>query len=266
MTNRLLRILLIPPLWLLLTLFLCSAGVAADTQKPRVLQLATESWPPYVYECGDKACGMDVELATRVLAKLGYQVQIHFVPWPRAQVQLKAGEVDAILDISKGKSNERASFLLFPKEELSTTSNSLFYRKSEPFVFSGLSSLRGKRVAVVRGYNYSANFMSATYFSREPGINHEMNMKKLVRGRVDLALMDTAVGLYLIRTLHLDEQIGMDATRFASGQLYLAFAIRPELEELMANFERELIAYKKTAEYQQLLVRYGLTSGHDGVR
>lgn len=266
MANRLIRMLCVLPQWLFLALFLCSMVGAANTPKPGVLRLVTESWPPYAYECDGKACGMDVEMVSQVLSRLGYQVQVQFVPWPRALSQLQVGKADAILDISKGERNERERFLLFPKEALSTSSSALFYRKSEPFTFTGLSSLAGKRVAVVRGYNYSANFMSATHFSRESGVSHEQNMKKLARGRVDLALMDSAVGLHLIRSLNLEAQIAVDATRFVSGQLYLAFAIRPELTELVADFERELIAYKQTVEYEQLLARYGLISGQDGAR
>ncbi len=201
---------------------------------------------------------MDVELVSHVLHALGYQVHIRFVPWPRALALIQAGEADAILDASKGESNERLRSFVFPREPLSISSSSLFYRKSEPFAYENLASLSGKRVAVVRGYNYSANFMSADYFSRDPGVSHEQNMKKLVRGRVDLALIDTAVGLYLTRHLHLEEQIASDPMRFISGELYLAFAPKPELAGLVADFERELMLYKRTADYEQLLDRYGL--------
>lgn len=232
----------------------------------KVLRLVTESWPPFAYECESKPCGVDVELVVHVLATLGYEVQIQFVPWPRALARIQAGEADAILDISKGESNEREHYLLFPGEPLSISSNSLFYRKSEPFVYEGLTSLRGKRVAVVRGYNYSSNFMSATFFSRDPGVSHEQNMKKLVRGRVDLALMDTAVGIHLIRTLHVEDQIAQDPTLFISGKLYLAFASRPEYANLVSGFERELIAFKQTADYEKLLQRYGLSPEQQGIQ
>lgn len=266
--------------WILLNLFFVPIGVVtavelqttdssiAMTEQPaqhKVLRLVSESWPPFAYECDSKACGVDVELVAHVLAKLGYQVQIQFVPWSRALARIQAGEADAILDVSKGESNEREEFLLFPGEPLSISSNSLFYRKSEPFFYEGLTSLRGKRVAIVRGYHYSANFMSATFFSRDLGGNHEQNMKKLVRERVDLALMDTAVGIHLIRTLNVEDQIAKDPTLFTSGKLYLAFASRPEYANLVSGFERELIAFKRTVEYEKLLLRYGLSAEQQGI-
>lgn len=267
--------------WILLALSSMPIGVVmavglqttdssiAMTEQPAqhmVLRLVSESWPPFAYECDSKACGVDVELVAHVLAKLGYQIQIQFVPWPRALARIQAGEADAILDISKGESNEREHSLLFPSEPLSISSHSLFYRKSEPFVYEGLTSLRGKRVAVVRGYNYSANFMSAAFFSRDPGVGHEQNMKKLVRGRVDLALMDTAVGIHLIRTLDVEDQIAKDPTLFISGKLYLAFASRPEYANLVSGFERELIAFKRTVDYEKLLLRYGLSPEQEGMQ
>lgn len=265
MASRFVRLLHAPRAWLLLML-LWSSVAAVAVEPLKTLRLVTESWPPYAYDCAGKACGMDVEVAMLVLARLGYEAKIQFVPWPRAQAQLQAGKADAILDISKGEINERESFLRFPAEPLSTSSSSLFYRKAEPFTYQGLASLRGKRVAVVRGYNYSANFMSATHFFRESGVSHEQNMKKLARGRVDLALMDTAVGFYLIHMLRLEGAIACDPTRFVSAKLYLAFASRPELAELVADFDRELMAYKRTVDYQQLLARYGLTEGQEPVR
>jgi polar amino acid transport system substrate-binding protein len=281
MVYRPIKIACTPLLCGLLVLCLLFTGVVAATslqatdpatamtdQRPpyKVLRLVSESWPPFAYECDSKACGVDVELVAHVLATLGYQIQIQFVPWPRALARIQAGEADAILDISKGESNEREHSLLFPSEPLSISSHSLFYRKSEPFVYEGLTSLRGKRVAVVRGYNYSANFMSAAFFSRDPGVGHEQNMKKLVRGRVDLALMDTAVGIHLIRTLDVEDQIAKDPTLFISGKLYLAFASRPEYANLVSGFERELIAFKRTVDYEKLLLRYGLSPEQEGMQ
>ncbi len=281
MVYRPIKFVCAPLWWGLLALFFFFTGVVTATylqttdssvvmteQRPqdKVLRLVSESWPPFAYECDSKACGVDVELVSHILATLGYQVQIQFVPWPRALARIQSGEADAILDISKGESNEREDSLLFPSEPLSINSNSLFYRKSEPFVYDGLTSLRGKRVAVVRGYNYSANFMSATFFSRDPGVSHEQNMKKLVRGRVDLALMDTAVGIHLMRTLHVEDQVAKDPTLFMSGKLYLAFASRPEFVNLVSGFERELIAFKRTDDYEKLLLRYGLSPEQLGMQ
>ncbi len=70
MANRLIRMLCVLPPWLFLALFLCSMVGAANTPKPGVLRLVTESWPPYAYECDGKACGMDVEMVSQVLSRL----------------------------------------------------------------------------------------------------------------------------------------------------------------------------------------------------
>lgn len=231
----------------------------ASDLKAESLRIIAESWPPYAYELDGQAVGMDVELTRQILSQLGYTPSFEFYPWTRALAMIRNGQADAILDITKGEMNEREHYLHFPDTYLSTSNSTLFFRRDHPFSYEGLPSLRGKRVAVVRGYNYSPDFFSAPYFIRDQGNGHEQNLKKLHRGRVDLALLNTAVALYWARKMRIETDVDFDPTVLSGGKLYIAFAFRPKLAELSAQFGPALRQFKQGQSYRNLLLRYGLT-------
>jgi len=224
----------------------------------RELLVVSEAFAPYVFEERGQATGFDYDVSKAVLARMGHTLKLSFAPWRRALLMAQKGEVDALLDIGRGDQNEREDFLAFPDEALSGTRVTLFYLKRKPFRYEGLFSLAGKTVGTLAGYAYSPDFANAPYFQREPVETHEQNLRKLLRGHIDFAMLDTAVGIYTARQLGVAEQIGFEPVTISGGKLYIAFSRSRGHESLAREFGKALSAFKQSAEYRTLFARYGI--------
>lgn len=239
------------------TLLCCLCWQAAAAERPRLIA-AAESRPPFAFQRDGATQGVHYDICKAVLAKLGYDFELHFYPWQRVLNLAQSGGYRAVLGITKGDNNRREQFLDFPAEPLAVTQSTLFYRRDRPFVYEGIHSLAGKVVGVEDGYHYSPDIMHAPYIRREPVATPEQNIRKLLAGRVDLVLMDRAVGLYLAKMLGGAQLIAHDTNPITGGKVYLAFARQPNGGDLPRRFAVQLALFKQGAEYRAILLRYGL--------
>lgn len=244
--------------WLAALWFLMIALHGAGAAHGRELVIVSEAFAPYVFEQRGAPRGFDYEVSKAVLAKLGYTLTLQFAPWRRALVMAASNQVDGVLGIGRGNQNEREAFLAFPDEALSGSRVSLFFLKSKPFRYEGLFSLAGKTIGTLAGYTYSPDFASAPYFTREPVDTHEQNLRKLLRGHIDLALIDTAVGLYAAQQLGVAGEFAYEPHTISGGRQYIAFTRARGHEELAEAFSKALVAFKKTAEYRAIFKGYGI--------
>ncbi|GAA5173219.1 transporter substrate-binding domain-containing protein [Niveibacterium umoris] len=234
------------------------AALGSAAAQARELSVVAEAFAPYVFEERGQATGFDYDVSKAVLARMGHTLKLSFAPWKRALLMAQKGETDALLDIGRGDQNEREDFLAFPDEALSGTRVTLFYLKSKAFKYEGLFSLAGKTVGTLAGYAYSPDFANAPYFQREPVETHEQNLRKLLRGHIDFAMIDTAVGVYTARQLGVADQIAYEPVTISGGKLYIAFSRSRGLDALAREFSKTLRAFKQTAEYRAIFARYGI--------
>ena len=239
--------------WLVLLITLVSVNAHATT-----LTIVSESWPPYVYEEQGQMKGADYDITQHVLSKLGYTTQWHLMPWRRALYDTANGHADAVLDISP--TLERQEQYIYPSEPLSRSESVLFYNKLHPHPFSTLQDLSGLNIGVSAGYRYgNPAFIAADNFNRVPASSNETSMQMLMRGRVDMVIMNKRVGQFVINELGFQEQIAHHTTVVSGGPLFLAFQRRPDLAELATRFTASLRTFKHSSEYTQILRQYGLT-------
>ncbi|WP_374400462.1 substrate-binding periplasmic protein [Niveibacterium sp.] len=224
----------------------------------RELFVVSEAFAPYVFEDNGQPSGFDYEVSKAVLAQMGHTLKLGFMPWRRALLMAQKGEVDAVLGIGRGDQNEREDYLAFPDEALSASRTTLFYLSARPFRYQGLFSLAGKTVGTLSGYAYSPDFANAPYFQREAVETHSQNLRKLLRGHIDLAMMDTAVGIYTARQMGVSDQVRYEPASISGGKLYLAFSKVRGLGPLAPAFSKTLKAFKQTAEFQAIFLRYGV--------
>lgn len=237
-------------------LMLCaffSAAVPAGAAEPFII--VADSWPPYVYEESGVITGFDYEVSRAVLSKLGFSVELRLIPWARCLWMVSNGEADAILDASV--TPERRQTMLFPDEKISDSSSVLFYLKGRTYRYSGLGDLKGLRIGTIRGYMYSREIDEADWFVKEPVADIEQNIRKLLGGRIDLFISNRYVGEYSIRKAGAADRIDFLPKPVSGGELYLAFARTGRNVRLVKEFSEALRQFKKSAEFAQIMKRYG---------
>ncbi|RCL28950.1 amino acid ABC transporter substrate-binding protein [Pseudomonas sp. AFG_SD02_1510_Pfu_092] len=218
------------------------------------LRLVTDDWAPYVYQRDGQPAGIDYEVTSRVFERLGFEVEVQFLPWKRCLVMIEQGLADGILDIFQDES--RRPYLVYAAEPMSDVEFVLFQARARRHPVRQLNDLTGLTVGTSPGYAYGASFNEARHFRRESAPTHEANFGKLVLGRVDLAITDRRVGHYLLRHLGLHQQIEELPLVISRQPQYLGLVRKPGREALAQAFTEELRRFKQEPAFAAISNRY----------
>ncbi|WP_299298007.1 transporter substrate-binding domain-containing protein [uncultured Tateyamaria sp.] len=173
------------------------AGLFLGTQAAtaQTLNLAATEWPPfYGSELPDN--GFMTEIVVEAFDRAGYGTDVSFLPWKRAFEGSRDGKYDALFTMWYRE--EREEFFIF-SDPLPSNELVLLVRSGEGGSFEGYDKLKGKTVGVVRGYAAPPGFEEAGLDVSEARDDEE-NLRKLLRGRVDMALTDRIVAQHIINT------------------------------------------------------------------
>jgi len=167
----------------------CSSTLAAD----RTLNIAATEFPPY-YGKDLENNGFLTEIIREAFERVGYDIEIAFLPWKRAMEGTKQGKYDGLYSVWRRPEREEWSVFsdALPANELG------FYKqKSKNITFESFEDLKPYTIGVVRGYALPPGFEEAG-LKTVLANNDEINLRKLHLGRLDLVLIDRIMGKYII--------------------------------------------------------------------
>ncbi|MEH6628968.1 MAG: transporter substrate-binding domain-containing protein, partial [Motiliproteus sp.] len=247
----------------ILILLFSVAPLRAETQ----LSLATDDWPPYEFVDvrSGKLNGLSTEIIRAVFERMGLpEPEIELYPWARAEQEAFVGSVDGIYSITP--SPERLRHLLFPDEPLTTEQGVLFVRKDRVGLLQidSVDDLKRLNIGVVRGYAYSsALWMALDDFGNFSAVTQEEQLfQMLALKRFDAVVSYRNTGVGMVRRLSLSDQIEpYEGYVLFAHSFYLAFNRNKVKSDVVQAFSRQLVAFKKTGAYRQLLQKYLTT--HD---
>ena len=236
---------------------------------PKVVRLATLDWEPYI---GQKLPdqGYTAALIREAFKDQGWTVKIEFYPWARALHLARTGEVDGLMPEYFNSSRKNEFMYSFPFRGGPLV---LYQRKADAVAFStdpvkdqdrALRALKGKRFGVVRGYLNTPVFDAAFYLHKEEANDDATNLRKLVYGRIDFAVIDQRVAEYLIRTQYPDYAGKLEPMQppLAENPLYIAFSLKsPQHMAARAAFDRGLAHMQKDGRLDALYQHYILDPG-----
>ncbi len=164
------------PLLIGALLLCCMENVSAEPHKTVILKVATDK---------EKEGGALVELTIAAFARVGYGVEIHYLPWKRALEKSLAGDVDMVLGAYFTKERE---LLLAYSEPIGKLELCLVKRREDDIQFISLKALEPYRIGLIRGATVSPEFDLATrtYLNIEYVSRLEYNIRKLFNRRIDL--------------------------------------------------------------------------------
>ena len=148
------------------------------------------AWPPYAALADGVAVGMSVDIIREAARRAGLEVRFHELPWKRCLHQVKVGELDAVIDAAA-----RSEYLHGPTS-FSAYTNTFWVREDDPATGFELDAFRGKTVGLVNGYSYPDELLVDPPFEIDYSVDDDMNLRKLVGGRVDAVVAD------MVGTLH----------------------------------------------------------------
>jgi polar amino acid transport system substrate-binding protein len=220
------------------------------------LVVASCNFEPYFGE-SLKDGGPLVRLTRMALEKAGYEVEVKFLPWARVLKEGEAGKIDVIFGM--WRSPEREGWVAF-SEPLVDNEVGLYRRHGAAPTFTTLAELKGAGVPVgsVRGYVNPAAVQSSGVTLDESS-DDEANVKKLLAGRIQVALVDKGIGAYIATRLGkgqdlewvttLERKPLLDAVVKTSGK---------DWKKILADLNRELAALKAKGATAPILKEGGL--------
>lgn len=242
-----------------------SATVLADESVNNCsLSLGYDVWEPYQYvEVSGKVVGLDIELVTAVVEEMGCEVNYIQGTWVKSLEELRKGEVDMLLGASKTEAREQ--FALF-SDAYRMEEFSLYVRKGDEkhSAYQSIEEFIDNRssIGIVEGYYYgpSVSIMldgSATSKLFVSSIIGELNVARLLDQDIDGYLEDSFIGNSILRRKGLSEYIVAHGYTIQTGDIYVMFSKESVSPEQVANFNVALAKVKNSAEYAEMMKRYG---------
>ncbi len=163
-------------LCMMLLVFLtgCAGTQESEVEKELpVVTIGSDSYPPFNYLNEDGVpTGIDVELATEALKRMGYQAEFKYIEWEDKKNLVEAGEIDCIMGCfsMEGRLNDyrwAGSYMV---------SNQVVAVKSESDIRS-LADLADKRIAVQSTTKPEEIFMKRTD-TRIPKLSNLVSLEK----------------------------------------------------------------------------------------
>jgi len=237
---------------LCLSLVLLPLAVTAQ-----VLRLVADPWPPF----NDHTLlnnGVASDLVSSALSRAGYATEYAQVPWERAVRGLRRSDYDVL--INAWYTEERARFGHFSAPFLVNRIR-LLRRKGSAIKFEQLSDLYIQRIAVVRGYAYSAEFNGDPRLHKIGVGSFASAARMLQAKRVELTLEDEFVARYhFARELSgiRDELEFLPRPLSENGLHILIRRSHPDHQGIAEAFDRAIVAMRADGSYAAILQRHGL--------
>ncbi|UJJ30209.1 substrate-binding periplasmic protein [Halopseudomonas maritima] len=224
----------------LLGLCLCASPISA-------FELNTLEWPPYTSEALP-AQGQVPSLLRGALAQQNIPLKIRFLPWNRA-IKTAISEPETLGYFPEYRAPDLPCEY---SDSLGTSRLGLAHRSSEPLNWQQLSDLARYRIGVVSGYRNTPAFDQAVAdgaLQVEEATSDQLNLLKLLYGRLDLVVIDQAVMQYWLDT---SEELSSSAEQLAFAPrllgeltLHVCFVAGPDAEQARRQLNQALREFRR---------------------
>nr|WP_320013684.1 transporter substrate-binding domain-containing protein [uncultured Desulfobacter sp.] len=208
--------------------------------------------PPFMYNDGGKAAGLYPAMLTAVFSRMDVPVKVSAYPWKRV---LKMGK-DGAAGIGGIYKNQARLKIFDYSDPIFSERLVLFINKDKEFKYSGIKDLSGKKVGILLGWSYGADFDEAKKqkaFTADEGKSDEANFKKLAQGWLDCVVAIELAGHKLIVQKNLQDKIVMSDIPVAINDTYLVFGKSMDKKLLLEQFNTALAGMKDDGSYDDIV-------------
>lgn len=166
--------------------------------------------------------GVCVEVARRAFAAAGMTLRVDAVgPWSRCQALVERGQVDVMVCAFDTPARRAYAQVLEPA--LASNESALFVRRDSPLRFEDWADLEGLRVGVGHGVSLGVEVdrQLALHARVDNALTEELNLRKLLLGRLDALATAREAGEALVRALGCDGQVRVLPRSLGAAPLHL---------------------------------------------
>lgn len=237
------------------------SALAAETVK-----LSNGEWPPYTSETLEDY-GTFSHIVSEAFALEGIKTVYAFFPWKRAYLVAKEGQFDGSVTWAPTPERKRDFYFSDP---VVFSRKVFFHLKALPLNWQTIDDLKSLRIGATTQYTYGeafdqaaqAGILNIEYVSRDI-----LNIKKLLRHRIDIFPMEIEVGYTLIRTEASAAEAALVTHHPQPIQKTPVCVVisrnsdEQRAQRLLTAFNRGLRRLRRSGRYDELL--QGIRQSHD---
>jgi ABC-type amino acid transport substrate-binding protein len=220
--------------------------------------LINSPYPPYVMPQGHPlGPGIDMEIAMRVLERLGIRPQVRLEPFKRVLAMLEQGSADMTTSLSFREDRDR--YLLWSMPYRKDTAYVFYTRKDSTFIPRSLEDLRGKTVGMARGFVFPEAFMQDTAIAKDEAPHMQSLAAMLLEGRFDAIIVNSMAGSYeLMATGRMNEirRAPFSISTPGDAGTFMGFSRARVHREFVQRFNAEIERLKSDGVIEQIEGKY----------
>ena len=245
-----------------------SALAVADEKRVRVATLG--DYPPYCFYKTDVSPlslevvppgsdaisfqGYSWDILRESFHARGYTIELLITPWARAMSNVREGHVDLLFPT--GKNSERETYFAYPDAPINDAAFRIYVNRDSVIEWTGLSSLNGLTIGLVRGYNFGDEWAGQEGIDKYPLNTVEQGFRMLQSNRLDGFAGYEINWDYILKEMGLQGQFDKLPVFGSSREYVVGLKANPATETLLREFEAGLLAIKQNGEYQRILDRW----------
>lgn len=229
--------------------------------KDELLFVTLDSFPPFTWQEGEKAVGIDVDIIKALSKRSGIPIKIEFKPWKRVIYMIREGEADG--GFAAFKTPEREIFSLFIEPAMHYSTYKVFVKKGKEFEFNSIRDLFGRTIGKNHGFKISQEFDRALEdhdILTIEGRTMEHNIKLLKAGRTDGLLGNEAEVLHVMKLLGIqDDLVALPKPLRVPRPAYLMISRASDVSKnnaLMDKLRQTLSDMKADGTFDEINARY----------
>jgi len=215
------------------------------------LILMTEIYPPYNFaDSKGKPTGISVDIVREIIKKTGDVDNIKILPWARSYKYIQTKKNHVLFVMTRTPQREPLFKWVGPVAH----NKWVFYaKKGSNIKLNTLDEAKKYRIGTYKD-DACELFLKSKGFRVHSVPYDELNVKKLVRGRIDLWIVGEYQGYIKAKKLGLENKI-KKVFDIKDTLLYIAFS-KDVPDSIIDKWQKELNKLKKNGMYQKILDKY----------
>ena len=209
-------------------------------------------WAPYSNHDGT---GMANEIVLAAYKAVGIDVKFQVGPYNRLLKMVRNGEILGAFNVPWERSNEKE--YIFGRTSLFTVLSAYYYNVEEPLSATRKEELvNGEKVGVVFDYGYGEFFSNNERVTKIKVRSDLLNLRKLVKGRIDTTILYDKTAQKLIKENGLTGKI-LKAFDSETAEIYVAFSkLFPKAQYYADKLDQGLAIIKANGTYKKIMGNY----------
>ncbi|MCG8688710.1 MAG: transporter substrate-binding domain-containing protein [Desulfobacterales bacterium] len=227
-------------------------------------KIGWEDWAPFQYRDDQgKVTGLDIDLISMIMDRGNLTIKFIEAPWKRHLYEVEKGRIHLAGAASKMPEREKYAYFSDPYR---TESVVVYIRKGEADKHRSFKRLKDLRsidfqLGAVNEYYYGETFselMKDKAFQAKVQFVYkdELNIKKLMAGRIDGLFMEPVVATSKFRALNLLDKVEVLPVFVYEDDIYVMFSKKSVSPNIVEAFNKSLKRIRSNGEYDRILGKY----------